>query len=149
MDIFCEVCGNEIPVSMLTCKYCGTKQQFASNFSQKSSPHRVINLEIGKPMVEDALAKFDKEINRARLDKVSVVTIIHGYGSSGRGGSIRTECRKALEFLESKNQIRGFIAGEEFSKKQRHTRSLLRRIPELATDCNLNRNNRGVTIVEL
>ncbi len=116
---------------------------------KNSYQHRVINLETGKPVVEAALAKFKQEISTAQLDKITVVTIIHGYGSSGKGGAIRSECRKLLQYLESKRNIRCFIPGENFTRKQGQTRALLRRIPQLTKDDNLNRNNRGVTIVEL
>ncbi len=149
MKIVCEVCGNEISGTTLKCKYCGAKQHNEANFSKNGVSHRIINIELGMPAIEEALAKCKREIDRAKLDKVAVLTIIHGYGSSGRGGAIRTECRKALEYLVSIHDIRGFIPGEKFTKRQGRTRALLRRIPQLEMNDNLNRNNKGVTIVEL
>lgn len=149
MDVSCEVCGNEIPVTMLVCKYCGEKQFDNKRYNSSGSIHRVINIERGKPVVEDALLKLQRELTRARQEKIRVVTVIHGYGSSGRGGAIRLECRKSLDYLASKREIRGFIPGENFSKKKGQTSALLRRVPQLANDQNLNKGNKGVTIVEL
>ncbi len=149
MNVLCEVCGNEISGTSLTCKYCGATQHSEAHFNKNGTLHRIINIELGMPAIEEALAKCKREIDQAKLDKVAVLTIIHGYGSSGRGGAIRTECRKALEYLASKHDIRGFIPGEKFTKRQGRTRALLRRIPQLEMNDNLNRNNKGVTILEL
>ena len=149
MDVCCEVCGNEIPVTMLVCKFCGEKQFDSKPYHGSGYIHRVVNIEKGMPVVEDALLKLKTELTRARLEKIRVVTVIHGYGSSGRGGAIRLECRKTLDYLASKREIRGFIPGENFYKKRGQTSALLRRVPQLADDQNLNKGNKGVTIVEL
>ncbi len=149
MNVLCEVCGNEISGTSLTCRYCGATQHNEAHFNKNGALHRIINIELGMPAIEEALVKCEREIDQAKIDQVAVLTIIHGYGSSGRGGAIRTECRRALEFLASKNDIRGFIPGEKFTKRHGRTRALLRRIPQLEMNNNLNRNNKGVTIVEL
>lgn len=141
------MCGNDRPADISVCRFCGTR-----NSDEVSSPesvilHRVINIEIGRPVVADAINKLTLEIERASREKLAVVTIIHGYGSSGQGGAIRQECRKLLQYWESQGKIKSFIIGEKFSRKEGVTRSLLRRFSQLSNNDNLNRKNRGVTLV--
>ncbi len=144
----CEVCGNTIPMGTITCGYCGSPQ---INSDKKRVPftHRCVNLEQGKPVVEVAMQKLSREIQRARCEKVQIMTLIHGYGSSGKGGAICHECRKTLEYLRSIGEINEYIIGEKFTRKAGPVKALLRRFPQLESDGNLNRNNRGITIVIL
>lgn len=146
----CEVCGNELQRGVLVCPFCGAKSENGDGQGRDERPvHRVINLEIGMPPVETAITKLEQELKVASHDKVAVVTIIHGYGSSGRGGKIRKECRRTLDYLLGKRQLKSVIPGESFNRKHGPTRSLLRRVPGLLKSENLNRGNRGITIVEL
>lgn len=149
MEKLCEVCGNERPADRVKCHYCGHRSPESPGNLQKTQSHRVVNIEQGKPLVEEALSRLERALEAARGEGVRVVTIIHGYGSSGKGGTIRSECRRTLEFLVAKKRIRDFIPGENFSKRQGQTRALLRRIPSMQNSDNLNRANRGVTIVEI
>ena len=92
---------------------------------------------------------MENELARARADKVRVLTLIHGYGSSGKGGKIRTECRKVLDHLAKKNSINQIIAGETFRKRTGPGKALLQRFPQLERDCASDFSNPGVTIVVL
>lgn len=89
------------------------------------------------------------EIETARMEGLRVLTLIHGYGSSGTGGAIGIECRKVLRHLQETGGISSFIPGEEFRQRSGATRDLLRRFPRLATNSNLNKGNRGITLVVL
>lgn len=111
--------------------------------------HKVVNLEAGRPFVETALRKLEIELADARQQNLRVLTVIHGYGSSGKGGAIGVECRKLLEYLKSRGEINTFIPGEDFRQKSGPTRNLLRRFPRLADNVNLNKGNRGITLVVL
>jgi len=144
----CDICGNDIPGDCLHCPFCGSRQELEI-YRKLPGTHRIINIEIGKPTVEAALQKLERELELARGENVIAVTIIHGYGASGRGGAIRVKCREYLPHLQDKGKIRNIIPGEEFSKKEGRTRSLLRRLPQLMDDDNLNKKNKGITVVEL
>lgn len=144
----CDICGNDIPGDCLHCPFCGNRQE-REIYRKLPGTHRIINIEIGKPTVEAALQKLDLELELAGRGKVIAVTIIHGYGASGRGGAIRVKCREYLFHLQEKKKIRTIIPGEEFSKKEGRTRTLLRRLPQLIDDENLNKKNKGITVVEL
>lgn len=55
-----------------------------------------INLEDGKPTVAEALIILKSCVSNAKKDNVGCLYIIHGYGSSGRGGAIRDKTRQWL-----------------------------------------------------
>jgi len=90
---------------------------------------------------------MENELARARTDRVRVVTLIHGYGSTGKGGRIRMECRKVLDQLSRRKKINFAIAGEKFRKRTGPGKALLHRFPHLERDCASDFSNPGVTIV--
>jgi hypothetical protein len=147
MEDLCEVCGNEKVAGLSVCRFCGSRYEEKVDVPVGEDVHRVVNLEQGKPVVEVAIKRLKREIEEAQRQGVSVLTIIHGYGSSGSGGAIGRECRKLFDYWQSRKVISYYIVGENFSKREGATRSLLRRFPEMATNDNLNRGNRGVTLV--
>lgn len=167
----CQVCGNDIDRSQRICPYCEGEQDAGPQWgavpaASPSRPtlkqagkgracppggdfHKVVNLEAGRPIVEVALRKLEMALANGRQQHLSVLTVIHGYGSSGKGGAIGVECRKVLEYLQGSGQIHSFIPGEEFRQRSGPTRDLLRRFPRLADNVNLNKGNRGITLVVL
>ena len=58
---------------------------------------RTVNLEQGKPKVEQAIARMNQAVFSARASGTKVIKLIHGYGSSGKGGVIRTAVYRELE----------------------------------------------------
>lgn len=126
-------------------------EQSASRRPSPSSGvfHRVVNLEAGRPFVETALRKLEAELADARQQNLRVLTVIHGYGSSGKGGAIREECRRFLHYLKGRGEINTFFPGEDIRQKSGPIRDLLRRFPRLADHVGLNRGNRGITLVIL
>lgn len=148
--ITCPVCGNEIKTDDAVCPFCGSELSPSKvNVKPVDVAHRIINIEQGRPLVETALKKMDNELNRARTEKVRVVTLIHGYGSSGKGGRIRTECRKVLDYLVQQKTINSVIPGEDFRKRNGAGKGLLQRYPELERYCSSDFSNPGITIVVL
>ena len=49
---------------------------------------REVNLEAGKPLVDQAIKRLTFELSHSRALGCTVLKIIHGYGSSGTGGRI-------------------------------------------------------------
>jgi len=145
----CDICGNELASSSLSCPFCGSSVEGAERVPHKGFVRKTVNLEAGRPVVEIALKKMNEVIEDSIRNDVKVLTIIHGYGSSGKGGVIRSECRKVLEFLKSKGAISDYIAGEDFNRRSGPVRALLHRYPQLAADKHLNRGNRGISLVIL
>lgn len=110
---------------------------------------REVNLKYDMPTVDDAIRRVTYNIKNAGPMGVSAIKLIHGYGSTGKGGSIRTETRKYLERQKSRRQIKDFIAGEDFSIFDDATRKAFLVCDELRRDSDLERHNNGVTIVIL
>ena len=149
MKIVCDVCGNKRETSNLLCPFCGSKMDVTEPMKDSGFVHKTVNLEAGRPVVDVALNRLNEIIEDSVRNDVNVLTLIHGYGSSGKGGVIRSECRKTLDFLKSKGLISNYITGEEFNKHFGPVKSLLRRYPQLGVDKHLNRGNRGITLVIL
>jgi hypothetical protein len=101
------------------------------------------------PSVQEALQRLDREIAIARAGKVALLKIVHGYGSTGAGGDIRIAVQKRLHTLAEAGQIHACIFGENWSKTDDATWSLLQSQSELKSDSDLGRHNRGITIVVL
>jgi DNA-nicking Smr family endonuclease len=89
------------------------------------------------------------KLEQAKKEGCRVLTLIHGYGSSGRGGVIREEIREKLQFLKYRGEINDVLAGENFSTGNGSGRNLVRRFPFLRQHRDLNRGNRGVTLLIL
>lgn len=147
--VTCIICGNERFATGLSCPYCGAVTEGALDRKPKSFIHKTVNLEAGRPVVEVALNRCREVIEDGILHNVNVITLIHGYGSSGKGGAIRLECRKTLEYMKSKGIVSDYIAGEDFNKRSGRVRALLQRYALLAKDRNLNKGNQGITLVIL
>ena len=108
-----------------------------------------LNLEQGMPTVDAAMGWLEAELAAARNMGRPALKLIHGYGSSGRGGKIRTACRKYLREQAAAGRVRLVIAGEEFSIFSEETRRSFALCGELRQDGDLDRENRGVTFVLL
>jgi hypothetical protein len=147
--MICAVCGNERETSPALCPFCGQTGEADIPAHPRRFSRRTVNLEAGMPVVETALRRLAAAIDQALADRIAVLTVIHGYGSSGKGGAIKSECRKMLEDLQRQGRISEFIAGEDFTRKSGRVKALLHRFPALARDGNLNRGNKGITLVIL
>lgn len=108
-----------------------------------------MDLKSDRPSVEDALQRLSRELEMARRQGVSLLKLIHGYGSTGVGGDIRIAVQKRVHELAAAGQIRCCIFGEHWTKSDDATWSLLEANPELKSDAHLGRNNRGITIIML
>jgi hypothetical protein len=108
-----------------------------------------VNLKAGMPQVREALELLERELVRARQQKIGFVKFIHGYGSTGAGGDIRIAVQKRLREITENGQIRGYIFGEDWAKSSEQTWKLLQAHTELKQDSDLGRRNRGITVVLL
>ncbi len=146
--IVCEVCGNELGPGVTICPYCGTVST-APVVQASGLLHRIVNLEKGLPTVAMALQRLDTELEISRRQGYRVVTLIHGYGSSGKGGAIKDEVHRQLHYYKHKGRINDVLAGEDFNSRSGAGRQLLRRFPALAAHDDVNRANPGITLVVL
>jgi hypothetical protein len=110
---------------------------------------KTVNLKSDMPSVQEALQRLDREIAVARQQKITLVKLVHGYGSTGAGGDIRIAVQKRLRELADAGQIRGCIFGENWAKSDEESWRLVQAQAELKSDADLGRQNRGITIVLL
>jgi hypothetical protein len=110
---------------------------------------KTVNLKPDMPLVAEALQRLERELAVARQDKLKLLKLIHGYGSTGAGGDIRISVQKRLLEIVQTGQIRGCIFGENWSKTDDTAWKLLQSHPELKDDSDLGRRNQGITIVLL
>ena len=108
---------------------------------------RCINLEDDRPTVQQALARLELEINLARRQGVMVLKIIHGFGSTGKGGKIRTAVRRELPKMQERGHIAFFVPGEKLTIFEEDTRTLLQICPAFRKDQDIDRCNSGITVV--
>jgi hypothetical protein len=115
----------------------------------KAFCYRQVNVKEGMPKAFEALARLKNGIGVARARGVRVLSVVHGYGSSGKGGIIREECRKYLDVLRASGQIADFVYGEDLGKRAPQGKNLLKRFPQLDNyrDCQV--ENPGITVVVL
>lgn len=109
----------------------------------------IINLEAKMPTVEQAMIRLDQALRTAKQQKHPVLKLIHGYGSSGKGGAIRMEVQRYLSRQQSTGRVRHFINGEDFSPFHPVAREILQEYPALSKDSDYARANRGITLVLL
>lgn len=144
----CEVCGNPLPTQAFTCRFCDASQS-VENFPQ--AQERVIssNLEAGLPSAEQSLERLERTLREARSCKAKVVRLIHGYGSTGRGGKIRDAVRRELGRKLARGEICAVVHGDNYSSTTNAGRDLLSRFKELKTTERSDSSNPGLTIIEL
>jgi hypothetical protein len=108
-----------------------------------------VDLKSDRPSVEEALQRLSHQLELARRESVSLLKLIHGYGSTGVGGDIRIAVQRRVHELAAAGQIRCCIFGEHWTKSDDTTWSLLKANPDLKSDSHLGRSNRGITIIVL
>ena len=110
---------------------------------------RELNLELGRPTADEALRRLEAELEAARHMNTPLLKLIHGYGSSGKGGALCVGLRKSFRLRRKDGVIRDFIPGEDFSIFNDRVLALLEAVPEMRGDPDLNATNEGITILWL
>lgn len=108
-----------------------------------------INIKSDMPTASDAVKRVTYNIANSKRLGCAAIKIIHGYGSSGKGGKIRTEVREYLRRQKEQRRIRDYITGEDFSIFNSATRDAFAVCGDLRNDSDLERHNNGITIVIL
>ncbi len=140
--MICETCGEEI--DNIVCPFCETVNSSIKK-SKKQKKIAKINIKDDMPIVEVALERMAEIIKNK--DQFKVVKIVHGYGSSGRGGNIKEAVRKMLAREVVRGTIKGFIAGEEFSGAYDNTLKMLKLYPFIESDEDHKKSNPGITLI--
>ncbi len=146
----CTTCGNQIESSARKCLYCEQPQTTVSSETKQRVRRTIVtvNLEEGRPFVEEALHRMDRQLYEARTKGIPVVRLIHGYGSSGTGGAIKRAVRKELESALQHGSIKHYVSGEDYQHSETG-RNLRSRFLELKEDLRTDQGNPGITLVEV
>jgi len=105
-----------------------------------------VNLEHGMPTVNAALLKMTNSLNTYKRQGYKAVIVIHGYGSSGVGGSIKTAVIKCLGDNSMRGIVRVYVSGEQWFNRKREMLDLCK---DLGNYENKIAGNNGVTVVAL
>ena len=109
----------------------------------------LINLENGYPKVESAMIRLRLELSTLRRIGVQTVKIIHGYGSTGEGGSIRQATHQYLCEQMKCGKVKAFCPGESFGPFENNGRKIISLAPTFRQDPDWGRQNDGITVVVL
>jgi hypothetical protein len=99
------------------------------------------------PTLDEARRSVIAEIKRAKREGVKVLKVIHGYGSSGKGGALCVGLRKSFGLRKKEGVIKDFIAGENFFDFQSGGAGPVGSGADLRGDPDLGATNEGVTIL--
>ena len=108
---------------------------------------QIINLEDGHPTVEEAITRLRLELATLKHLGIKTIKVIHGYGSSGEGGSIRQACRTYLRGLKLRKSIKAFCPGEHFGPFEQEGREIAKLDASLRKDPDWARQNDGITVI--
>jgi hypothetical protein len=145
----CVTCGNEIPESASTCRFCEARQPAGRLRRAPAGVIPTIDVKQGLPTVEEALRQLEIRLQTLRGSGERIARIIHGWGSTGRGGAIRAATRRHLRLLQRRGLVHHFLPGEEYSEFTTGGRALLDAHPRLRDQLRTDRENPGITLVEL
>ena len=74
---------------------------------------RTVNLEAGHPTTMQALVRMNQALSSARTN-TGVLKLIHGYGSSGKGGAIRQAVLEQLQRQKASVSYGNSCRGKNF-----------------------------------
>ena len=106
-----------------------------------------INIKQDMPLVADAMRYLQDSITRLKRERYECVLVIHGYGSSGKGGAICEKSRQWLKAQERNGKVKSVIFGEDFTIfnfKALELKNKFKELDQFTRVC-----NNGVTVVEL
>lgn len=107
---------------------------------------REINLEYGSPTVDIALRNMISQLSTCKGQGCKAVILVHGYGSSGTGGVIRTAVRNKLRESSMSGIIRAYCGGELWYEKKKEFLDICRPLSDYQKKID---GNQGVTVVIL
>lgn len=105
-----------------------------------------VNLEYNMPTVEVAIQKMKNSLTTSKGQGYKVVILIHGYGSSGVGGSIKTAVIRCLGDSSLRGIVRTYVGGEQWLVRKRELQALCKDLERYERKI---AGNEGVTVVVL
>lgn len=140
-----------MPFGMRVCPFCERPQDGAPDHTQRirQSGCVTVNIKDGMPTVDEGTQRLQRHLTSLQSQGVSLVRIIHGWGSGGTGGKLKKATREQLSRMRSRRIVKQYVCGEDYSPHTEVGRNLLRKYPELKKQLRTDQNNPGITLVEL
>jgi hypothetical protein len=98
------------------------------------------------PTVAEATRDLNEILRRAKTSE-KVIKIIHGYGSSGVGGAIKTAVHRILAGKRNDKTIRAYIPGEAIASMMGFDDDIVRFRHLIQSDSDYKKGNDGITYV--
>lgn len=105
-----------------------------------------INLEYGMPTAEMAVQNMKNALATYKRQDYKAVILIHGYGSSGVGGKIKTSVLRGLGEGSMRGIVRCYAGGEQWLSRKKEMLSLCK---DLENYQHTLAGNPGITVVIL
>lgn len=105
-----------------------------------------VNLEYGRPTVEQAIQNLKNMLTTYRSQGYKAAILIHGYGSTGVGGSIKPAVIRCLGENSMRGIVRAFASGEAWYTKKREFLGMCKGLENYERRIS---SNEGVTVVIL
>lgn len=110
---------------------------------------RVVNIKENNPNADYAMYLLDEEIKYSRAVGNRVIVVIHGYGSHGKGGVIKSALKEYLPKLKHDKLIVDYVFGENWGDLNETKIKICKICPEAILHENLMGINSGVSVVLL
>jgi len=105
-----------------------------------------INIERGNPTAETAVRNMVSGLHTAKGAGYKAVILVHGYGSSGVGGTIKNAARAMLNSRALSGIVRDFTGGENWFARKREFTDTCRQLKDYNSHID---NNKGITVILL
>ncbi len=106
-----------------------------------------IDIKSDAQTVNQALAEFLVELESFKKGGFKVMKVIHGYGSHGVGGAIRTAFLKKCEELKRRKIIEDYVCCDKWNAQSVVRKIAINYCPDLLADRELLSINPGCSIV--
>lgn len=111
--------------------------------------YKILNLKENSPSTDEALAIFEIELEKCKLENVKVLKVLHGYGSHGVGGNICKNLRALCFRLKKEKRIKDFLFGNDWDISNEKCFQILTKLNDCYSDQDLGHSNPGITIIVL
>jgi hypothetical protein len=105
-----------------------------------------INLEYGSPTVDMAVRNMVSQLGTCKGQGYKAVILVHGYGSSGTGGGIKTAVKSKLKESSLSGIVRSCCGGENWYEKKKELLGICQPLSDYQKKID---GNPGVTVVVL
>lgn len=102
------------------------------------------NIKMDMPSINLAIDRLKMILKYERLP---IIKIIHGYGSTGIGGDIKHEIRHYLDSLMLQEKIKAYIPGEAFGHLLGFDATIKQYQHLLKQDSDYKKPNEGITYI--